>query len=542
MAPRKAFLLSLLPEEAPADLEQFLGGESGQVLFEHFEQQLREAWRQRPPEKAADAPTGTAERLRLPTVPVAEILTAPELAAEPADASAAIPQDQELPPPAAAEAPASPAPEADADAKASAETSQPLAEGSDTMPTSAQKPRPVLFKLRNGKQSQPYAEAITAVAETGVVVLRVELPPELGLAYYGDSGEVKGTPKVSGDFSGAVGYRFVDDPTKTLRIGKVAVYINPDPTLLWKNLESDRSDPFWKEDEQAQLICGKERRIVVARKRGRSHAHVGSFCDDDYFVHHDPDGGWYIAVVADGAGSAKTSRHGSRVAVRAAGHYLKQVLQGETGGNIVREVQAVQNETDPAKRQDLQAVLHRTLYGAVGHAAYKAMQALLDETKNRPGLIASVKDLATTLLVGIARQCGEQWLCAAYWVGDGAVGVYDKNKSIDLLGEVDSGDYSGQTCFLDVAEVSGEAMLKRTRFVLRDHFTGFILMTDGVSDAKFETEARLLQIGAWDQLWADLESGASLSEPDGKEDQRLLAWLDFWSPGNHDDRTIAIIY
>ena len=23
---------------------------------------------------------------------------------------------------------------------------------------------------------------------------------------------------------------------------------------------------------------------------------------------------------------------------------------------------------------------------------------------------------------------------------------------------------------------------------------------------------------------------------------QLLAWLDFWSPGNHDDRTIAILY
>jgi hypothetical protein len=24
--------------------------------------------------------------------------------------------------------------------------------------------------------------------------------------------------------------------------------------------------------------------------------------------------------------------------------------------------------------------------------------------------------------------------------------------------------------------------------------------------------------------------------------EKLLNWLDFWSPGNHDDRTIAILY
>lgn len=31
---------------------------------------------------------------------------------------------------------------------------------------------------------------------------------------------------------------------------------------------------------------------------------------------------------------------------------------------------------------------------------------------------------------------------------------------------------------------------------------------------------------------------------DDNEEARfqLLRWMDFWSPGNHDDRTIAILY
>ena len=34
-----------------------------------------------------------------------------------------------------------------------------------------------------------------------------------------------------------------------------------------------------------------------------------------------------------------------------------------------------------------------------------------------------------------------------------------------------------------------------------------------------------------------------LLEDDNEESaQQLLDWLDFWSPGNHDDRTIAILY
>jgi hypothetical protein len=63
-----------------------------------------------------------------------------------------------------------------------------------------------------------------------------------------------------------------------------------------------------------------------------------------------------------------------------------------------------------------------------------------------------------------------------------------------------------------------------------------------VSDPKFETEAKLADLSAWDELWDDLQAGAGLSSPDEHPDQRLLEWLDFWSQGNHDDRTIAFIY
>ena len=82
----------------------------------------------------------------------------------------------------------------------------------------------------------------------------------------------------------------------------------------------------------------------------------------------------------------------------------------------------------------------------------------------------------------------------------------------------------------------------RTRFTLCDNFTAFLLMTDGVSDPKFETEARLANLSAWDALWDDLQAGAGLSTADEHPDQKLLEWLDFWSQGNHDDRTIALIY
>ena len=47
----------------------------------------------------------------------------------------------------------------------------------------------------------------------------------------------------------------------------------------------------------------------------------------------------------------------------------------------------------------------------------------------------------------------------------------------------------------------------------------------------------------WNALWNDLkEKGVDLSDDNEVAKEQLLNWLDFWSPGNHDDRTIAILY
>ena len=68
-------------------------------------------------------------------------------------------------------------------------------------------------------------------------------------------------------------------------------------------------------------------------------------------------------------------------------------------------------------------------------------------------------------------------------------------------------------------------------------------MSDGVSDPKFETDANLNNPDKWDALWDDLkENGVELTDDNEASKDQLLDWLDFWSPGNHDDRTIAILY
>lgn len=398
---------------------------------------------------------------------------------------------------------------------------------------------PVLtFTLRNLRQGEA-AESLLSTAPHGLDCdfIDVTLPPDLGLQWNADSQVVHGTPALSGEFKIHITYRSRANTAEQRAV--VSLLVNPDPKLLWKDLVTDPDAPFQKPNAAQQHIDGSGRRLVAARQRGRSHAHVGSFCDDDFLIDHLPNG-WFISIVADGAGSAKYSRHGSALACKAAGDFLRAELAGDAGDAVVRAARGLA-AASPETHASAKGKLQNALYTTVGYAAHKSMKAHDDELRKQ-GEVTSLRDMATTLLIGIARELDGKLLCAAYWVGDGAVGVYRAGESVHVLGDVDSGEYSGQTRFLAPEEVDQESLLRRIRFELVDDFTAFILMSDGVSDAKFETEARLERVNAWDALWADLEAGAKLSSRDDGIDQRLQDWLGFWSPGNHDDRTISILY
>jgi hypothetical protein len=61
-------------------------------------------------------------------------------------------------------------------------------------------------------------------------------------------------------------------------------------------------------------------------------------------------------------------------------------------------------------------------------------------------------------------------------------------------------------------------------------------------------ENNLLDIKNWQAFLADLngnnpEGHKVELHADNKEiTEQLSRWMDFWSPGNHDDRTLAIVF
>lgn len=417
------------------------------------------------------------------------------------------------------------------------------------VPTSAPAPAPRApeFHLPNARAGDAYQQALTVAGGQAVVYDAAVFPAGLALAFDAASGTVTGTPDAAGEYTITLHYRDAAGPAG--RQAQVPLVVYPNPRSMWRELPSDHNDPYWRPDQRSDRLDGTDLHVLAASKRGRSHAHVGSFRDDDYALAALPATGWTIAIVADGAGSARYSRQGAAIICEQARDTLQQILAGERSAAIDQAASAYYHARAlPAQNpQALDAAwqtLRNALYGAVGNAAYYAAKGIMDEAARRQLTHAdtSFKDYASTALIAICKRYPFGTLCAAYWVGDGAVGIYRASDGITLLGDVDSGEYSGQTRFLESAEVTQQALLRRTRFDLVDDLTALVVMTDGVSDAKFDTEARLARADDWHLFWHDLQQAVGLADDGADHPQRLLDWLDFWSQGNHDDRTIALIY
>ena len=322
---------------------------------------------------------------------------------------------------------------------------------------------------------------------------------------------------------------------------KFNIAFNPDPRDLWDPKPVPADLPFQKEDEANDYVLVPEfeglpqKDIVVASKGGRSHAQEGKPRDDDFRVSFNAQNGWYVLAVADGAGSAKYSREGSRIACETVEQYCKEKLaeQGEEFEAVVKMY--AENQT----QENLKPVvgkIHEILFKAATEA-HRAIVKKVDECSEP----AVLKDFSTTLLLAVCRKFSFGWFVASFGVGDGAIAIYDKNAdSIKLLNEPDGGEYAGQTRFLTMESIFRDRT--RIKMSIVPDFTALMLMTDGISDPFFETDANLAKKEKWDELWENLVNEVDFSDDNENSKNQLLKWLDFWSPGNHDDRTIAILY
>jgi len=398
-------------------------------------------------------------------------------------------------------------------------------------------PPPKPLRLPNGNANREYSARLDSLIK--IPVDRLEYlgvwPPGLTL---GADGVLSGMPQTAGEYS---------IPWRRLGVssteGEFLLTINPDPRSLWKNLPSDRSDPFWKPDADQRQASSPSAHVAAASVRGRSHAHVGSYRDDDFGMYL-PDGddpfGWHLICVADGAGGSKSSRRGSQVACAVVIEKLRDLLV-ESPADLAAELDLRSRDASIEEKSD-GAFWTRTLYHVLGTAAAHAQAAVRKEAET---LGTSIKDFSTTLLVAIVRRTSKgAWFVGAYWVGDGAIGMWDDGwTSPKLFGEPESGEFAGQTTFFTSEDFSrAESVQRRLRYTLVEDFGFLALMTDGISDPKFPTEQLLKAPEPWAAFQADIGGVLeSLKRGDPGTDAQLLAWMDFWSAGNHDDRTLLLL-
>ena len=374
----------------------------------------------------------------------------------------------------------------------------------------------------------------------------------LGLSFNKEDGKISGIPTTAGEHKISLNCKRKDwQEGKPIFERLISLIVNPDPRSLWNNIATPSDIEYYKPDSDSDFIkvvstkeggflgIGKkdvaQKDIVAASQRGRSHAHEGKARDDHFKNAYDQTTQWYITTVADGAGSAKFSREGSRIACDTVVDTCLEKIKQQ--GDLNRHI-ADFNKNQTA---DNRKKIGDDIYNIIGAAAFQAHKVIEKEAVAKGN---SLKDYSTTLIVSLCRKFDFGWFVAAFWVGDGGIGIYNKEKAfLKILGEPDGGEFAGQTRFLTMKEIVQPAEIyRRLRFEIVEDFTALILMTDGITDPKFETDANLSRIEKWNNLWEDLSSEVEFTDDNEQTKEQLLHWLNFWSPGNHDDRTIAILF
>lgn len=388
-----------------------------------------------------------------------------------------------------------------------------------------------------------------------VINSRWEIPEELGITFQEEENKLTGIPTKNGEFELLLWFILSGEGDNAEEHKKkIKLIINPDPKTLWKNIPTNKDDIFYKEDNASDSgkIGGKQ--FIVSSKRGRSHQNNGSFRDDDYDYKFYEDNGWSVIAVSDGAGSAKLSREGSRFSCQTVIEFFADKEKQKALLDIDKELQKYAENKHEELRKTIDTSAKKALYQATRHV-HSELIALAQKTQTeKPELFENEKRLisdhfhATLIFVVFKYFDGLGYVFFTFGVGDCPIGLM-KGEETQLLNRLDVGEFGGGTRFITQNEIfQSDDMASRFNMHIAEDFDYLFLMTDGIYDAKFEVEANLVKPEKWLLFLNDLK-GANEDKIainfDGEvktAEEELNTWIDFWSKGNHDDRTLFIVY
>jgi len=360
---------------------------------------------------------------------------------------------------------------------------------------------------------------------------------KFGLEYNSEENKISGIATESGQLKFSLFYKINEDDENKFYEKILTIIFNPDPKSLWKNIPSNLEDLYWKKDAISEIYSLEEKTVLVASKRGRSHANKGSFRDDDYTIQHFSENNWSLVAVSDGAGSAILGRKGSEIACKAVADFFQNYFNENSSSNFDKEILEFKNNGKALveiKNEFLKA----------SKFAHQEIQDFADKIEN------ALKDFHATLIFTLLKKFDFGYAILTFGVGDCPIGVVNEGQnSVDLMNKIDVGEFGGGTRFITMPEIfEDENFDSRFNFEIVDDFSFLFLMTDGIYDPKFEVEANLKKIEKWNAFIEDLKGknddnfAVNLENKSEETALQLSQWMDFWSPGNHDDRTLAIIY
>ena len=400
------------------------------------------------------------------------------------------------------------------------------------------------FRLPNATVNKKYESKIDFLnlGWNDIVFSKFTNLDSYGLHYNNTQEIITGIPLISDDLKSIFLFRLEGEADDSVLHEKpITIIINPDPKLLWKNIESNQSDIYWKKDNVTEVGSFLDKKIVISSKRGRSHANVGSFRDDDYAFKNFTETGWSILAVSDGAGSASESRQGSKLACDLVISYFENNFSAENLKDFDETLLKHNNNPIIETETKINDFVTNNLSKAAKYVHNQLEKFAIQSEKK-------LKDFHSTLIFTLVKKYEFGYAILTFGVGDCPIGLINKDQTeIKLMNWLDVGEYGGG--FITMSEIfKNDNFSSRFGFSLITDFSYLILMTDGIYDPKFVVEANLEKIEKWNEFLNDLKGNnndniaVDFNYQNLEIAHQLSIWMDFWSPGNHDDRTLAIIY
>ncbi len=383
-----------------------------------------------------------------------------------------------------------------------------------------------------------YYDVRSIIPESALGSFKITGLEEAGLRYNKDTCIIEGVPNHLGTFQIGLQFNLKGSPfSKMINLNVITLwkYVDPPEDLIFPKTNTDSASLIVDMYKKSEL-----KNVVAASTRGRSHAYDGKPRDDDFRILFDRDTGWYVCAVADGAGSARYSREGSRILCEEIGRvFLETFAQTSFDAQMMKVTGEYADDCDDEKFYRNAADIMVPPLKKIISSSLMSFENLTEEVTH-----SRITDFSTTCLISVFKKISHHWIICTYNVGDGAISlVNNKDNYAAVLCNPDEGKYFGETRFITTDGITADDNIRgRVLINLVRDFDALILMTDGVSDPKFESDRNLHDSRNWLRFYRELSEEVFLYGCNDEIENQLLSYLDFWSIGNHDDRTLVVVF